>query len=121
MKWTERLEICPGAFELKIRADYVYDIVRGSNLLDHFRRDRSHARWLFLPRLAFEAMPNLRSATPFPINAEQLVRYLKRSRGVPSRCPAMSTWNSSVSVRFAGNDDVLDRFGAADGRNGPCG
>jgi hypothetical protein len=44
MKWAERLEIYPGAFERKIRADYFYDIVRGSNLLDRFRRDRSHVR-----------------------------------------------------------------------------
>jgi hypothetical protein len=65
MKWTERLEICPGALERKIRADYIYDVVRGSNLLDHFRRDRSHARLIILSRLVFEAMSNLRSAMAF--------------------------------------------------------
>ena len=68
VKWTERLEISPGAFERKIRADHFDDVVRGSNLLDHFRRDRSHARLIILPRLVFEAMPNLRSATAFQTN-----------------------------------------------------
>jgi hypothetical protein len=53
MKWTERLEICPGAFERKIRADYVYDVVRGSNLLDHFRRDCSHARLIIFASFGF--------------------------------------------------------------------
>jgi hypothetical protein len=65
MKRAERLEICASAFERKIRADYVYDVVRGSNLLDHFRRDRSHARLIILSRLAFEAMSNLRSTMAF--------------------------------------------------------
>jgi hypothetical protein len=53
MKWTERLEICPGAFERKIRADYIYDVVRGSNLLDRFRRDRSHARLIIFASFGF--------------------------------------------------------------------
>ena len=53
MKWTKRFEICSGAFERKIRADYVYDIVRGSNLLDHFRRDRSHARLVIFASFGF--------------------------------------------------------------------
>ena len=44
MKGAERLEICSGALERKIRTDHFYNVVRGSNLLDRFRRDRSHAR-----------------------------------------------------------------------------
>jgi hypothetical protein len=53
MKRTERLEICPSALERKIRADYIYDVVRGSNLLDHFRRDRSHARLIIFASFGF--------------------------------------------------------------------
>src|ERR1043166_412299 len=37
MKWAERLEICSGAFERKIRAYHFDNIIRGSNLLDRFR------------------------------------------------------------------------------------
>src|SRR5436309_3240396 len=53
MKWAQRLEIYPGAFERKIRADYFYDIVRGSNLLDRFRRDRSHVRLIIFASFGF--------------------------------------------------------------------
>src|SRR4029450_10475758 len=53
MKWAERFEIYPGAFERKIRADYFYDIVRGSNLLDRFRRDRSHARLIIFASFGY--------------------------------------------------------------------
>ena len=34
MKWTERLEIRPGALEREIRSDHLDDIVRGGDLLD---------------------------------------------------------------------------------------
>ena len=44
MKGAERLEIGSRAFQRKIRTNYFDDIVRGRNLLDRFRRDRSHAR-----------------------------------------------------------------------------
>ena len=44
MKGAERLEIRPRAFQRKIRADHFDDVVRGGDLLDCFRRDRSHAR-----------------------------------------------------------------------------
>jgi hypothetical protein len=53
MKWAERLEICSGAFERKVRPDHIYDIVRGSNLLDHFRRDRTHARLIIFASFGF--------------------------------------------------------------------
>jgi hypothetical protein len=75
---------------------------------------------LFLPRLASEAMPNLRSATLFPTNAKQLVRHPDRSRGIPLRYPTMSTRDLSTSLRSARNDGVLDRFGGADGHNRAC-
>jgi hypothetical protein len=44
MKGAQRLKIRPRAFQWKIRTDYFDDIVRGGDLLDCFRRDRSHAR-----------------------------------------------------------------------------
>jgi len=53
MKWAERLEICSGAFEWKIRADYFDDVVRGGDLLDCFRRDCSHARLVIFASFAF--------------------------------------------------------------------
>jgi hypothetical protein len=53
MKWAKRFEIYPGAFERKIRADHFYDIVRRSNLLNHFRRDRSHARLIIFASFGF--------------------------------------------------------------------
>src|SRR6266700_5242156 len=65
MKWAERLEIRSRAFEWKIRADYFDDVVRGGDLLDCLRRDRSHARMIILPRLNLKAMPNLRGAAAF--------------------------------------------------------
>ena len=34
MKWAKRLEICPCAFERKIRTDHFDDIVRCGDLLD---------------------------------------------------------------------------------------
>ena len=77
MKWAERLEICAGAFERKIRADHVDDVIRGSDLLDRFRRDRSHARliifrlvWLlkrcqtYAVRRCFQPMQSNLSAIP---------------------------------------------------------
>jgi hypothetical protein len=44
MKRAQRLEIGSRAFQWKIRTDYFDDIVRGGDLLDYLRRDRSHAR-----------------------------------------------------------------------------
>jgi hypothetical protein len=44
MKGAERLEIRSCAFQGKIRTNYFHNIVRGGDLLDRFRRDRSHAR-----------------------------------------------------------------------------
>jgi hypothetical protein len=53
MKWAERLEICSCALERKIRADHFDNIVRGSNLLDRFRRDRSHVRLIIFASFGF--------------------------------------------------------------------
>ncbi len=53
MKWAERLKICTRAFERKIRANHVDNIIRGSNLLDRFRRDRSHARLIIFASFGF--------------------------------------------------------------------
>jgi len=53
MKWAKRFEIYPGAFERKIRADHFNDIVRRSNLLDCFGRDRSHARLIIFASFGF--------------------------------------------------------------------
>src|SRR4029077_5546019 len=53
MKWAERLEICSCAPEGKIRADHFDNIVRGSNLLDRFRRDRSHVRLIIFASFGF--------------------------------------------------------------------
>jgi len=36
MKWTERLEICAGPFQRKIRADHLDDVVGGRDLLYGF-------------------------------------------------------------------------------------
>ncbi len=65
MKRAERLEIRPSALEREIRADHFSDVVRGGDLLDCLRRDRSHARMIILPRLNLKAMPNLRGAAAF--------------------------------------------------------
>src|SRR6266540_3447123 len=53
MKWAERLEIRSRAFQWKIRADYFDDVVRGSDLFDCFRRDRSHARLIIFASFEF--------------------------------------------------------------------
>src|SRR5213076_2169918 len=53
MKWAERLEIRSRAFEWKIRADYFDDVVRGGDLLDCLRRNRSHARVIIFASFAF--------------------------------------------------------------------
>src|SRR6266480_5715649 len=53
MKRAERLEICSGTFERKIRAYHFDNIIRGSNLLDRFRRDRSHARLIIFASFGF--------------------------------------------------------------------
>jgi hypothetical protein len=55
MKRAERLEICSGAFERKIRAYHFDNIIRGSNLLDRFRRDRSHARLIIFASFGFRS------------------------------------------------------------------
>ena len=34
VKWANRLEICPSAFERKVGADHFDDVVRGGDLLD---------------------------------------------------------------------------------------
>ena len=36
MKWTERLEICAGPFQRKIRANHLDDVVGGRHLLYGF-------------------------------------------------------------------------------------
>src|SRR5437763_13457471 len=53
MKRTERLKIYSRAFERKIRADYFDDVVRGGDLLDCLRRNRSHARLIIFASFAF--------------------------------------------------------------------
>ena len=53
MKGAERLEIHSRPFQWKIGGDYFGDIVRGSNLLDRFRRDRSHARLIIFASFGF--------------------------------------------------------------------
>jgi hypothetical protein len=60
MKRTERLEICPGALERKIRADYFDDVVRRRDLLNCFGRNH---RGRFFARLLFEAMPKFTQAS----------------------------------------------------------
>ncbi len=60
MKWTERLEICAGPFQRKIRADHLDDVVGGGDLLYGFYWN--HVGCLFFARLLSEAMPNLLSA-----------------------------------------------------------
>jgi membrane-bound serine protease (ClpP class) len=55
VEWAERLEICSGAFERKIGTDYFDDIIRSSNLLDRFRRDRSHARLIIFASFDFRS------------------------------------------------------------------
>ena len=53
MKRTERLEIRSRSFQWEIRTDHFDDIVRGSNLLDRFQRDRSHARLFIFASFGF--------------------------------------------------------------------
>jgi len=53
MKWAERLEIRSRAFEWKIRADYFDDVVRGGDLLDCLRRNRSNARLVIFASFGF--------------------------------------------------------------------
>ena len=53
MKGAERLEIGSRAFQRKIRTNYFDDIVRGRDLLDRFRRDRSHARLIIFTSFDF--------------------------------------------------------------------
>ena len=53
MKRAERPEIRSRSFQWEIRTDHFDDIVRGSNLLDRFRRDRSHARLIIFASFAF--------------------------------------------------------------------
>lgn len=53
MKRAERLEIRSRSFQWEIRTDHFDDIVRGSNLLDRFRRDRSHARLIIFASFGF--------------------------------------------------------------------
>src|SRR5437016_13139956 len=60
MKRTERLEICAGPFQRKIRPDHLDDVVGGRNLL--YGLWWNHAGYLFFARLRSEAMPNLLSA-----------------------------------------------------------
>src|SRR5205814_9252361 len=59
MEWTERLESCAGAFQRKIRADRLDDVVGGGDLLYGFYWN--HVGCLFFARLLSEAMPNLLS------------------------------------------------------------
>src|SRR5437867_224447 len=47
MKRAKRLKICPCACEGKIRADHFHDVVRSGDLLDYFRRNRSHVHSIF--------------------------------------------------------------------------
>jgi hypothetical protein len=53
MKWAERLEIRSRSFQREIRTDDFDDIVRGSNLLDRFQRDRSHARLIIFASFGY--------------------------------------------------------------------
>src|SRR5205823_5856537 len=55
MKRTERLKIRSRPFEREIRADYFDDVVRGGDLLDCLRRDRSHARLIIFASFEFES------------------------------------------------------------------
>ena len=42
MKWTERFEIRSRAFQWKVGANHLNDVVGGGNLLDGLRRNCSH-------------------------------------------------------------------------------
>jgi hypothetical protein len=53
MKGAERLEVRPSALEREIRADHFDDVVRGGDLFDCFRRDRSHARLIIFASFDF--------------------------------------------------------------------
>jgi hypothetical protein len=53
MKRAQCLEIRSRALEREVRTDHIDDVVRGSNLLDHFRRDRSHARRIIFASFGF--------------------------------------------------------------------
>ncbi len=53
MKGAERLVICARAFQRKIRADHFDNVIRGSDLLDCLRRDRSHARLIIFASFDF--------------------------------------------------------------------
>src|SRR5213596_1308199 len=55
MKRTERLKILSRPFEREIRADYFDDVVRGGDLLDCLRSDRSHARLISFASFEFES------------------------------------------------------------------
>src|SRR5207237_963024 len=53
MKGAEGLKIRSRAFQWKIRTDHFDDIVRGGDLLDCLRRDRSHARLIIFASFGF--------------------------------------------------------------------
>ena|SRR6266404_3827773 len=53
MKGAERLEVRSRALERKIRADHFDNVIRGSDLLDCLRRDRSHARLIIFASFDF--------------------------------------------------------------------
>src|SRR5262245_56885797 len=55
MKRTQRLEIRSRAFQREIRADHFDDVVRGGDLLDCFRRSRSHARLIIFASFDFRS------------------------------------------------------------------
>src|SRR5438093_6292699 len=55
MKRAKRLKIRSRAFQWKIRTNYFDDIVRGGDLLDCLRRDRSHARLIIFASFEFRS------------------------------------------------------------------
>ena len=87
MKRANRLEICSSAFERKIRADHFDNIIRGSNLLDHFRRDRSHALLVIFASFDFRSDAKL---TQCGLVSKQRAPILLSSRA-PTRDPAKFT------------------------------
>src|SRR5438105_9768317 len=61
MKWTKGLEVRTGTLERKIAANHFYDIVRGCDLFDCFRRN-CH----LFTRSDFAAVANLARDPPLP-------------------------------------------------------
>jgi hypothetical protein len=53
MKGAERLEIRSRAFQRKIRTDHFDNVVRGGDLFDCLRRNRSHARLIIFASFGF--------------------------------------------------------------------